>query len=73
LILRNIALSKTGPQFPTVFILPGGAFVKNEGVSVIGTGSNTNAGVRVEGHFHMKGGKIYGHRRLAGGGNFVMI
>jgi hypothetical protein len=69
LILRDVTLSKTGAQMSTVAIGASGQLVIHDGVSIVGTGSSTNSGVRVEGgQFLMKGGKIYGHRGPTGFG-----
>jgi hypothetical protein len=54
---------------PTVKINANGELVIYEGVSIVGAGNITNAGVDVTGRFTMKGGEMYGHRRLATGGS----
>jgi hypothetical protein len=68
LILRNVTLSKTGAEMPTVSVGANGELVIYEGVSIVGSGGSNNSGVRVEeGHFLMKGGEIRGHRTGGGG------
>jgi hypothetical protein len=67
LILRDLTLSKTGHLMPTVKVNANGELVIHDGVSIVGTGENTNAGVDVAGRFVMKGGEIHGHRRPGGG------
>jgi hypothetical protein len=74
LILRNITLSKTGNKMPSVYITANGTLEINNGVSITGSGENTNAGVDVNGgHFLMKGGEIRGHRRPGGGGGGIFL
>jgi hypothetical protein len=72
LTLRNITLTKTGGNMPAVWIEANGTGIINEGVSIVGTGDATNAGVRTPGHFVMNGGEITGHRCAGGGGGLYV-